>query len=405
MKKISLISKKENEFKYAIGVMTGTSMDGVDVLLVKIKGTGIKTRYSEEIFESFDIPAVTASKMRSIISEKRAGLEDICLLNYEISKLYHDSISRLCKKHSFDKTNIDFIAVSGQTFFHVPGRATLQLGDGAYLSELAGVPVVWDFRASDIAAGGQGAPLVPYLDHVLFSKLKKNVMPLNIGGISNITYIPSGGDFNKVIAFDCGPGNMIIDRLVIEYSAGRVVYDKDSRIAAAAEFSETIFKFLLAHPYLEKYPPKSTGREDFGDHYVRSLIAFGRERGICVADMIRTATEFTAYCVAEAVKKWILPKCRENDPEKKGAIMPCAGGGAKNPMILKKMSEMLLPHKVSVVRSEELGVSPASKEALLMAVLGNETLYLKPSNVPSATGAGKGVITGTVSIPAVRSAG
>ncbi len=400
MKKISFISKKENEFKYAIGIMTGTSMDGVDVLLVKIKGTGVKTRYSEEAFGSFGIPAAMASKMRTIITEKRAGLEDICMLNYEISKLYHDSISRLCKKHSFNKTDIDFIAVSGQTFFHVPGRATLQLGDGAYLSELIGIPVVWDFRASDIAAGGQGAPLVPYLDHVLFSKLKKNVLPLNIGGISNITYIPSGGDFNKIIAFDCGPGNMIIDRLVIEYSAGRVVYDKDSRIAMAANFSEPVFKFLLSHPYLKKAPPKSTGREDFGDHYVRSLIAFGRDNGVRVADMIRTATEFTAYCVVEAVKKWVLPKCLENDRENSEIMMPCAGGGAKNPMILKKMSEMLSKHKVSVIRSEELGVSPASKEALLMVVLGNETIYLKPSNVPSATGAKKSVITGTVSIPA-----
>jgi len=401
MKKISLISKKENEFKYAVGIMTGTSMDGVDVLLVKIKGAGVKTRYSEEAFGSFDIPASMASKMRLIITEKRAGLEDICLLNYEISKLYNDCISKLCKKHSFNKTDIDFIAVSGQTFFHIPGRATLQLGDGAYLSELSGVPVVWDFRASDIAAGGQGAPLVPYLDHVLFSKLKKTVLPLNIGGISNITYIPHDGDFNKIVAFDCGPGNMIIDRLVIEYSAGRVVYDKDSRIAMAADFSKPVFDFLLSHPYLKKAPPKSTGREDFGDHYVKSLIAFGRERGIGVANMIRTATEFTAYCVAEAVKKWILPQCHKNNAAGKGIIMPCAGGGAKNPLILKKMSEMLSEHKVSIIRSEELGVSPVSKEALLMVVLGNETLYLKPSNVPSATGARRPVITGTVSIPAV----
>ncbi len=399
MKKISLTQKKENEFKYAIGIMTGTSMDGVDVLLVKIKGTGVKTRYNEEIFVSLDIPAEMASKMRAIISEKRAGLEDICVLNYEISNLYHDSILRLCEMYSFDKKNIDFIAISGQTFFHVPGRATLQLGDGAYLSGLAGIPVVWNFRATDIAASGQGAPLVPYLDHVLFSKLKKNVLPLNIGGISNITYIPSDGDFNKIIAFDCGPGNMIIDRLVMEYSAGAAAYDKDSRIAESANFSETIFKFMLSHPYLEKAPPKSTGREDFGDHYVRSLMTFGRERGISLADMIRTATEFTAYCVAEAVKKWVLPKCRDNDPENGEMIMPCAGGGAKNPMILEKISKMLFPHKVSVVRSEDIGVSSASKEALLIAVLGNETLYLKPSNVPSATGAKNPVITGTVSIP------
>jgi len=395
--KLRLTGKKISEYKLAAGVMTGTSMDGIDVLISRVSGIGTATRHEDVAFESLAFPEKDVAAMRRIISAKSAGLDEICALNYRIAGLYRDAIETACEKNGLRAVDLDFAAVSGQTFYHIPATATLQLGDGAYLCNLLGVPVVWNFRASDIAAGGQGAPLVPYLDFALLSRLGRDVVTLNVGGISNVTHIPAGGSFNDVRAFDSGPGNMIIDRMTERYTGGAQKFDLDSKIAESGKVSPALLKKMLSHPYLKKSPPKSTGREAFGNDYADSLVDFSVSGEISYPDMIRTATEFTARCVADSIIEWIVPF--SSRAKGGGILLLPAGGGARNPMLMSRLMNLLSAHGVTAGRPEDHGIDPRSKEALLMIILGNESIYLRPSNVPSATGAKFPVVTGTVSFP------
>jgi len=396
MKPLKLNKKS---YKTIIGIMTGTSLDGVDVLIVKIKGAGAGISYKNIAFEVYPIPAALRVSMREIMRLKTAGLETLCSLNYEIAALYESCVKKICVKNRLNLSEIDLIAISGQTFYHIPGRATMQLGDGSFLAARTGVNVAWNFRASDIAAGGQGAPLVPYLDYVLFSKYKKDIITLNIGGISNLTHIPASGDFDDITAFDCGPGNMIIDKMTFEYSGGKKKYDRDARIAAGGKISNELLKLMSSHEYLALAPPKSTGRETFGDEYTRGIIDYCTKKNIAFNDMIRTATEFSSFCIINGIEKHLLKKIKNGRKNTNGGetFLVCAGGGARNPIIFGGIKERLAGFGIKTVKSEEFGIDSKSKEALLMAVLANDTLYGIPSNVPSATGAKKNVITATMS--------
>jgi len=396
---VKIISKKITEYKTVIGIMTGTSLDGVDTLVTRIKGRGVSTRHENLCFKVFEIPSALKERMRSIMRDKTAALEEICRINFELASLYAGCIKKICRASGVGIEDIDFAGISGQTFFHVPGEATLQLGSGSALSGILDLPVVWDFRAADIAAGGQGAPLVPYLDFVLFSALKRDIITLNIGGISNITHIPAAGGFHAVKAFDCGPGNMIIDKMVIEMTGGRKKYDKDALIARCGKSAPELFNMMKSHPYLQKAPPKSTGREAFGDGYARGLIDFCKTAGISFPAMIRTAAEFTAYCVIEDIKKHIAPGFAASGVKKtpdRRPLLVCAGGGADNPLIFEALKKGAADAGIETVHSNSMGVDSKSKEALLIAVLANETIYGHASNAPSATGAKKSVVCGSV---------
>ncbi len=396
---VKIIFKKITEYKTVIGIMTGTSLDGVDTLVTRIMGRGASMRHENLCFKVFEIPSGLKERMRSIMKNKTAALEEICRINFELASLYADCIKKICRASGVGVEDIDFAGISGQTFFHVPGEATMQLGSGSALSSILNLPVVWDFRAADIAAGGQGAPLVPYLDFVLFSPLKRDIVTLNIGGISNITHIPAAGGFYAVKAFDCGPGNMIIDKMVIEMTGGRKKYDKDAAIALGGKMAPELFELMSSHPYLKIAPPKSTGREAFGDAYTKGLIDYCKAVSISFPDMIRTATEFTAYCVIEDIKKHIAPSFAASGIKKacgRGALLVCAGGGAENPLIFETLKKGAGSAGIETVRSNSMGVDSKSKEALLIAVLANETVYGGASNVPSATGAKKSVVCGSV---------
>lgn len=388
---------KPGEYKTAAGLMTGTSMDGIDVLITRIKGVSTSTVHDDVAFESFAFPKKHSAEVRRIIASKSSGLRELCLVNYRLAELYAGAIEKACRNNGLALRDLDFAAISGQTFYHIPKKATMQLGDGSYLCNLIGAPVIWNFRAADIAAGGQGAPLVPYLDYALLSRLKRNVVTLNVGGISNATFIPADGDFSKVAAFDCGPGNMIIDRMASRYTRGAAKYDRDSRIALSGRVVPALMKKMLSHPYLKKSPPKSTGREEFGDDYADYVIEYAISHNVSYPDMIRTATEFTARCAADSIMRFILPLfSRAADGE---TLLLAAGGGARNPLMMRTLGDILKPYGVRMEKPERYGIDPRSKEALLMVVLGNETIYMNPSNVPSATGAKRPVITGTISIP------
>jgi anhydro-N-acetylmuramic acid kinase len=292
---------------------------------------------------------------------------------------------------------VSLIASHGQTVFHngtaarIQGKvrtaSTLQLGDISLIAELTGIPTIGDFRPADMAAGGQGAPLIPFADYLLYGDSKRGRVALNIGGIANVTVIPAGARPNEVIAFDTGPGNMIVDALAERATHGRAAYDQDARIALSGRTIPELLVRLMHEPYLRKKPPKSTGRELFGQEYAQSLLAWGKQHHAGTADLIRTATIFTSMSIADAFRRFILPRTRVEE-------LIVAGGGVHNPLMMAQLAASL--PGIEVVPASRFGVAPEAKEAFGFALLAYETYHGRPGNLPSATGARHAAVLGKI---------
>jgi anhydro-N-acetylmuramic acid kinase len=347
------------------GVMSGTSLDGIDVAIVDIRGWQISTI-------GFQSTPYSAEVRRAIlgISNTTTTTGEISRINFRLGELYARAVQRACRRFG----QVELIGCHGQTIYHEGGANTLQIGEAAVIAERTGVPVVSDFRARDIAAGGQGAPLVPFVDCLLFRHPRRTRVALNIGGIANITVIPSG------VAFDTGPGNMVIDALVREYTRGRQDFDRSGRIAAQGILNRPLLGQLLADPYYRKKPPKSAGREQYGTEFVARL----KQTGLPLPDLIATATVLTAATIALAVAPFA--------PDE----VIVSGGGAHNPQILAHLAAFL--PGVAVVTSADYGIDVDAKEAIAFAILAYQTWRHKPSNLPSATGARRPVILGTLTL-------
>ena len=275
---LSILSKKKS--KYVIGLMSGTSVDGVDVVLVDIKGNGVKTKIKQLGFITYPFP----KSMRELILKNaeinKGNVTDICKLNFLIARVYVNAIKTLCKKINFPLKQIDLIGSHGQTIQHLPQKeklfgyntsSTLQIGDPSVIAKLTGILTIGDFRVGDVALDGEGAPLVPYFDYIIFHSTKKNRALLNIGGISNITVLNKKSKVDDVIAFDTGPGNMLIDYLSKRFFSKD--YDKDGKIAKSGKINSEMFDFLKQNDsFIERKPPKSTGREYYGQKFLASLI-------------------------------------------------------------------------------------------------------------------------------------
>jgi anhydro-N-acetylmuramic acid kinase len=343
--------------------MSGTSLDGVDVAIVEISGSRVSTvgfqstPYSEEV-------------RRAIlgVSNTTTTTGEISRLNFRLGELYARAVLRACRHFGA----VELIGCHGQTIYHEGGANTLQIGEAAVIAERTGVPVVSDFRTRDIAAGGQGAPLVPFVDCLLFRHPRRIRIALNIGGIANITVIPSG------IAFDTGPGNMVIDALVREHTGGRQKFDLGGRIAMHGNLNRPLLDRLLADPYYRKKAPKSAGREQYGAEFVERL----KLTGLPLPDLIATATVLTAATVAMAVATFA--------PDE----LIVSGGGAHNPQILAHLAAFL--PGVALATSADYGIDVDAKEAIAFAILAYRTWRRKPSNLPSATGARHPAILGKV---------
>lgn len=346
------------------GVMSGTSLDGIDVAIVEIHGhrrvstIGFQsTPYAEEIRR-----AILA------VSNATTTTREISRLNFQLGELYARAVQRACRRYG----PVDLIGCHGQTIYHEGGAHTLQIGAAAVIAERTGTPVVSDFRTRDIAAGGQGAPLVPYVDGFLFGRARRTRVALNIGGIANITLIPSG------IAFDTGPGNMVVDALVREYTGGRQTFDRGGRIAAQGNLNRPLLDELLADPYYRAKSPKSAGREQYGAEFVARL----RRTGLPLPDLIATATVLTAATIAFAVAPFAPTE------------LIVSGGGAHNHQILAHLAAFL--PGVPLATSADYGIDVDAKEAIAFAILAYQTWRGKPSNLPAATGARHPVILGSV---------
>lgn len=374
--------------RYAIGLMSGTSCDGITASLVRIKGTGTSIAIKLLAFENYDYDA----EMRTRLLAPRMDAREVCALNFELGKRFADAAAAMQYKASLEPAEIDFVACSGHTLAHLPPRrsdqiGTLQIGEPAVIAERCRVPIVSDFRTRDMAAGGQGAPLVPYADWVLFHRSSHTVLLLNIGGIANITVVPPR--FEEVMAFDTGPGNMAIDGAMRLLTSNRENMDRDGAMAGKGVVIDEFLDYLLGHPYFNEAPPKSTGREDFGPEvYLRDAIASRRDRS--PEDIMATVTTAVAYSIVRAFNRFVKP----NYDVSRFII---SGGGAHNQTLVKRIKAGL--PGLTVRLTDGYGIPVDAREAVAFAILGNETICGTPSNVPQATGASHPCVLGKITPP------
>jgi anhydro-N-acetylmuramic acid kinase len=352
---------------------------------------------------------------RAILAAMNAELArvaDLSRLNFLLGELYAEAVAKAVRKH---RVKIDLIGCHGQTLYHQGvaerflGRrlaVTWQTGEGAVIAARLGVPVVSDFRPADLAAGGKGAPLVPFLDYLVYRNLVyrnqqvgrigknsvvQNRIAQNIGGIANLTAIPAGASLGQVVAFDTGPGNMVIDAVTEELFAKR--FDRDGKIAASGRVLDGVITQLLRASFFRQKPPRTAGREEFGREYVSHFLQLCQSAS--KPDVVATATALTARSIADAIRRFVLPRF---GPERRGTReMIVSGGGAKNPTLLTLLRRELDPMSISLHFSDEFGLPAEAKEAVAFALLAHETWHRRPSNVPSATGAKRAAILGKIS--------
>jgi anhydro-N-acetylmuramic acid kinase len=371
--------------RFAIGLMSGTSCDGISAALVRIKGTGAGLRLKFIRLMTFPYP----EPLRTRLLSSHLTAQDICLLNFELGDRSADAAIEVLAIAREEGITVDFLASHGHTIAHIPPRAgkpygTLQIAEPAVIAERTGLPVVSDFRTRDMAAGGQGAPLVPYADWVLFSRPDRSIACLNIGGIANFTVVTP--DFENVLAFDTGPGNMAIDGAVRLLTRGAKQMDADGATAAKGVVIEELLEYLLSHPFFDREPPKSTGREDFGTEvYLRDALA--SRKGHEYNDLVTTVTTAVAYSIVRAFKRFIAPKYDI-------ARIIVSGGGSYNGTLMRWIREGL--PNITVRASDQYGIPSNAREAVAFAILGNETLCGTPANVPQATGARHPAILGKI---------
>lgn len=382
------------ESKLVIGLMSGTSLDGVDAALVEISGSGHSTQIKLKHFVSVPFEALVQTELLRVASGAETSSQVISHLNFLLGSLYAEAAFRLCKDARVEINEIDLIGSHGQTIFHQsePGpfcsrmlASTLQIGEASILAENTGITTVSDFRPRDMAAGGKGAPLIPYVDYLLFRDLRLGRALLNIGGIANVTALPPQPRVQDVTAFDTGPGNMIMDALVRHFTNGKKKYDHDGAIARQGSVIPGLLQKMLSLPYFQASPPKTAGREQFGESFVADML--GHEKSAGFEDLVCTAGELTVQSVAQAILHYVFPTTHLDQ-------LIVSGGGARNALLMERL-QVALP-QLQVLRSDDLGVPTAAKEAIGFAILANETFHLHSGNVPSATGARHPVVLGKV---------
>jgi len=391
-------------------------MDGIDAALVRISGPATQPRVRLVAFATLNYSAPVRQTILRIATGEASTAGEISQLNFLLGELFAEAALRVCKKARISPSRLAAVGSHGQTIYHqgVPTRegarsitSTLQIAEPSVIAERTGVPVVADFRTADMAAGGQGAPLVPMVDYLLLPDARKGTVALNIGGIANFTVIPAGAKAVQVFGFDTGPGNMVIDGLVRHFTRGQKAYDAGGRWAAKGRALEPLLDEMLRLPFFSQPPPKSAGREQFGQDFIRQFFldrissdsAIGKRRltrqignrqSSIVNDLLRTATELTARTIADALERFVLGKLAMHR-------LIISGGGAHNRLLVVRLAE-LLPN-LRVHRSDEFGLDVDAKEAIAFAVLADRTMHGLPGNLPSVTGARRPVVLGKISRP------
>lgn len=376
-----------------IGLMSGTSADGIDAALVEIEGEGRSTHVTLGHFVSVPYERAMRDAILELCDPQTGTVPDLCALNFSLGERFAEAALCLLEGAKVETSQLSAIASHGQTVWHQPTamecggiavKGTLQIGAPAVIAARTGCRVISDFRSADMAVGGQGAPLVPYFDWVVLGSDVESRAVLNLGGIANITYLPAGGGLDAVIAFDTGPANMLIDGLTAHYSGADKLCDRDGALAAQGRWAPKLGDELLRNPYFCQEPPKTTGRESFGQDLVRHIAEQAEKQRLSQADVLATVTDLTARTVADAIQKWL--------PAVDRVIV--GGGGCHNRTLMRMLAERLQPAAIST--HDEFSIPGDAKEAMAFALLGYETLHGRPSNVPSATGASRSVVLGSI---------
>lgn len=397
---------RQKSKKTVIGIMSGTSLDGVDAALVDIQTSDDGSVKDVHLAGFVYIPYSNELKeiLVRLCSVEQAKLDDMVVANYGISEWYVHVVEMLMKQNGLDRSEVDAICMHGQTIWHAPDgvdfptptghtkvKATFQIGETAIVRERTGIPVIGNLRARDIAAGGEGAPLAPYLDSIVFGSKNNGRIVQNIGGIGNATVIPANASIDQIFAFDTGPGNMVMDTLIREATQGKFQFDEGGEIAIRGKVhKELVEKFYRDDPYYLRKPPKSTGREVYGSAFAAGFRNEAIQLGLSHEDMIASATALTALSIVQSYKDFVFPRHDIRE-------VIVAGGGAHNRTLLTMIREQL-PQGCSLHTSEEFGIPDDAREAIAFAVMGHESLMGRPSNIISVTGASHPVILGNITL-------
>lgn len=396
---VDYISKPE---RLVIGLLSGTSADGVSTVLARLRGSGRETKAEVLACMTFPYPAPLDRRILDLFARETATVDRIAQGDNEIGRAFADSARRIAETAGFTLQDVDLIASSGQiTYQVIEGQheehrwlgdkavtGFLVLGAGSVIAELTGVTTVSNIHQRDIAAGGIGVPGLTFADWVLCRDTTKTRSIHNIGGIANPTVIPANAELEDVFSFDSGPGNMIIDGLMFQMTGGEKSYDKDGEFAASGAVHQGMLGELMQHPFLRVPPPRGAARQLFGHHYTAEVRARGHALGLEDHDIAATVTAFTAESMALAYREYIFPRCRVDE-------IFLAGGGAHNKTLHRMISEALDP--IPIGKLDDLGYPVDSREVLTSAVIGNETIFGGAGNNPSATGAARRVIVGDIS--------
>ncbi len=385
-------SKKE---KRIIGLMSGTSLDGLDLALCHITGNGLNSHVDVEHFTTVPYPDEVKSKLRSVFSVKQVDLEQLCILNSWLGNYWGEVILQALESWEVTPERVDAVASPGQTVYHAPlakhgnpdmPDSTLQIGDGDHIAVTTGILTISDFRQKHTSAGGQGAPMAIYEDYLLFHSKKENRFMLNIGGIANFTFLPADEGFEHIVCTDTGPGNTLIDNAIQMFYPGRP-YDKNGQIAASGNVQKDLLNRLMSHPYFEMELPATTGPEMFAFELVQKILKEHHLEDLSPVDLVATLTRFTAETIAQAIKK--IPV------QSNYTTIYVSGGGAKNTTLIDWISDFLPNYEVK--NFEVLGMNPDAKEAVLFALLANETLSGNDLPVMGREGKVKEVSFGKIS--------
>lgn len=376
--------------RLAVGLISGTSMDGIDAALVRLSGPAEKPRVRLRAFVTVPYPKAVRQALLRVAGSESTTAGEISQLNFLLGELFAEAALRVCRRGGVSPNRLAVIGSHGQTIYHQGSPAllgehriasTFQIAEPAVLAARTGAPVVADFRTADLAAGGQGAPLVPLVDYLLLRETRQGRVALNIGGIANVTVIPARAGPGEVFGFDTGPGNMVMDALVRRFT--RKTRDAGGRLASRGKVLEPLLSQILRLPFFRRRPPKSAGREQFGREFLARYF-LGR-RGARFEDLLRTATELTARTIADAVERFILPVAKIQR-------LIVSGGGAHNRLLMSRLKELLPQLRVGL--SDRHGLPVDAKEAIAFAVLADRTLHRLPGNLPAVTGARKPLVLG-----------
>ena len=387
--------------RLVVGMMSGTSVDGVDAALVEISGDDERPAVKLLAFENNPFPAPVRSKIFELFRPETATVDKVGYMNFLLGELYARSALSVIRKAGVRPEDVDAIGSHGQTIWHEPQpreddgfpvRYTVQIGEGSVIAQRTGIPTVSDFRVADMAEGGQGAPLVPFSEYLLYRRSDATILLQNIGGIGNMTVLPAGAPPEEVFAFDTGPGNMIIDAVVSALTGGAETYDAGGTRGARGQVCGELLELLQQDAYYTQPLPKTTGRERFGVQYTQKILEWQKAHGLSDDDLVATVTDLTAWSIAAAYERYVLPRYQASE-------LIAGGGGSYNKTLMGFLAKRLAPHGVTVRTQEDLGLNSDAKEAVAFALLADRCVRGMPNTLPSVTGARRQVIMGKISLP------